>query len=390
MKTVKKLNCKDKTVLLRVDFNISLKNGVVTNDTRIKEALPTIRLLLNKGAKIILVSHLGRPHGKKVKELSMAPVARRIQELLNQSVRLLDLDTRGIGKIIKRSPYNLFMLENIRYYPGEEINSPDFVKELASLADIFINDAFGTAHRAHASTVGITGFLPSYFGLLMEKEVTILKQVLQKAKKPFVLIIGGAKTPEKIRVIESLMHKTDNIILGGAIANTFLCAWGFGTGCSLVDHEMIEMAKVVFWKATQNHCALRLPLDLVISDPQRKKTPKNVDFDKMPKNMAAFDIGPKTITHFNDLIKRAKTIIWNGPMGHYEDLRFCRGTKAILNAIVKTGAFSIVGGGDTISNIKEKTFINKITHVSTGGGAMLEFLHRGTLPGIEAIEKQNK
>lgn len=387
-KTIKDIpNLKGKRVFLTVDFNISLENGKIANDTRIVETLPTIKYLLEHGAKVIIASHLGRPRGIEP-ALSLRPVARRLQQLIGKNVKLIDKfwDQKVISKIKAVSSDTIVMLENIRFYEGEEENNREFSKYLACLADYFVNDAFGTSHRIHSSIVGIAEFLPSFAGLLMDKEIKMLSDALEKPKRPFLIIIGGAKTPDKISVIEKLLDKADTIALGGAIANTFLAAWGFGMGRSLVDYEMVEMARVVFWKTTNKHSALMLPLDVIITDKERIKKPKVVDYNKVPHNVAIFDIGPKTQRQFATLIAEAKTIIWNGPMGLYEDTRFKKGTDFILKSIAESNALSIVGGGDTLTSIKSKKYIQKISHVSSGGGAMLEFLEKETLPGIEVLQ----
>lgn len=385
-KTIKDIpNLSGKKVFLTVDFNISMENGHVANDTRIREAIPTIKYLLSKGAKLIIASHLGRPHSYDP-VLTLKPVAARLEELISKKVTLIDRywEKSVLTRINAVPKENITMLENIRFVKEEELNDRNFSKHLASMADYFVNDAFGTAHRVHASIVGITEFLPSYAGLLMDKEIRMLSEAIENPKRPFLLIIGGAKTPEKISVIERLLDIADNVILGGAIANTFLAAWGFGTGRSMVDYEMIEMARVVFWKTTRKHSALLLPLDVVISDKDRKLKPRVSDFNKVPHNMAIYDIGPKTIKNYQELIKEAKTIIWNGPLGLYEDPRFSKGTDIILHSIAESKASSIIGGGDTLTTIKEE-YLQKIDHVSTGGGAMLVFLENGTLPGIEVL-----
>lgn len=388
-KTVKDIKeLRGKTVFLTVDFNISLANGDVANDTRIVEALPTISYLTGHGAKVVLASHLGRPRGKYDKNLSLIPVAKRLEKLTRKKVQLIDKfwEKSALDKIKASPQKNLALLENIRFHPGEEENDPAFCRHLALSADYFVNDAFGTAHRVHASTVGITEFLPGFAGLLMHNEITMLSQALEAPKRPFLLIIGGAKTPEKIAVIEKLLDVADTVVLGGAIANTFLAAWGFGMGRSLVDYEMIEMSRVVFWKTTRKHSALILPLDVVISDSERKMKPKVVEYNEVPADVAIYDIGPKTIAQYKNLIDNAETVIWNGPMGLYEDPRFAAGTDTVLKHLAESNAFSIVGGGDTLTSIKAKKYIQKISHVSTGGSAMLEFLEKGTLPGIEVLQ----
>jgi len=377
-----------RSVFLTVDFNISLKNGNVANDARIVETMPTINYLLKKGAKIILASHLGRPNGQPDSRLSLAPVAERLEHLAKKKVNLIGnfWEKKALDKIRLLNSQNLILLENIRFHHGEEENDRNFSKHLASMGDFFVNDAFGTSHRTHSSIVGIAEFLPSFAGLLMAKEIEMLSGALENPKRPFLVIIGGAKTPEKISVIEKILDIADTVALGGAIANTFLAAWGFGMGRSLVDHEMVEMARVVFWKATRKHSALILPLDVVITDEERKGTPKSVLYNKVPPHVAIYDIGPKTVQHYTELIKNAKTIIWNGPMGYYEDAKFKKSTDTLLKAIAKSDATSIIGGGDTLTSIKSEYLLKNITHVSTGGSAMLEFLEKGTLPGIEVLQ----
>lgn len=387
-KTVKDIkDLSGKTVFLTVDFNISLQDGKIANDTRIIEALPTIRYLLEHGAKIILASHLGRPQGHDLR-FSLTPVAKRLEQLLGRKIYLIDKfwEKSCLEQIKNKLGTGLVLLENIRFFPGEEKNDRAFSKHLASMADYFVNDAFGTSHRIHSSVVGIAEFLPSFAGLLLSREVEMLSNALEKPKRPFLLIIGGAKTPEKISVIEKLLEVADTIVLGGAMANTFLAAWGFGMGRSLVDYEMIEMARVVFWETSRKHCALILPSDVVISDKDRKIKPQIIDFNKVPHHMVIYDIGPKTQKQYWDLIKEAKTIIWNGPMGLYEDPRFSKGTDGLLENIAQSQSFSIIGGGDTLGSIKNQKYIKKIGHVSTGGSAMLEFMQKGTLPGVEVLQ----
>jgi phosphoglycerate kinase len=343
--------------------------------------------LIDKGAKIIMASHLGRPHGIDP-SLSLKPVAKRVEQLIGKNVSLIKnyWEKSVLDEVKKEKETNIVMLENIRYYKGEEENNREFAKHLASMAEYFVNDAFGTAHRIHASIVGISEFLPAYAGFLMDKEIRTLSDAIERPKKPLLLIIGGAKTPEKISVIEKLLDIADTVVLGGAIANTFLAAWGCGMGRSLVDYEMVEMARVVFWKTTRKHSALILPSDVIISDKERKLTPKIYDFNNVPHNVAIYDIGPKTQKHYQELIHEAGTIIWNGPMGLYEDPRFSKGTDFVLKNIAQSKSFSIIGGGDTLTSINSPKYIKKINHISCGGSAMLEFLEKGTLPGIEVLQ----
>lgn len=375
-----------KTVFLTADFNISLENGHIGNDTRIVETLPTIKYLRDKGAHIIIASHLGRPNGHDL-NFSLKPVAMKLKELTKSTVTLIDRfwEKKTLDRIASEKNTNIALLENIRFFPGEEKNERSFSKHLASMADFFVNDAFGTSHRVHSSIVGITEFLPSYAGLLLEKEIKMLSRATEKPARPLLLIIGGAKTPEKISVIERLLDIADTVILGGAIANTFLAAWGFGTGRSLVDYEMIEMARVVFWKTTRKHCALLLPTDIVISDMERKARPRVVPYTHVPHNVAIYDIGPKTQNHYRELIRDAGTIIWNGPMGLYEDPRFAKGTDSLLQSLSDSKAFTIIGGGDTLTSISNEKYLRNIGHVSSGGSAMLAYLEKGTLPGIEVL-----
>lgn len=387
-KTIRDLkNIAGKTVFLTVDFNISLTDGKITNETRIVEALPTIDYLIKKGVKLILASHLGRPKGHDA-NLSLLPVAKRLEKHILRQVNLIDRfwEKETVGKIKLLPKNSIVMLENIRFHPGEKENDPNFVKHLASMADFFVNDAFGTAHRVHASTVGIAECLPSYAGFLMAKEIEMLSNAMRDPKRPFLVIIGGAKTPEKISVIDKILDIADTVILGGAIANTFLAAWGFGMGYSKVDYEMVEMTRVLFWKTTRTHSALILPLDVVTSDREKRKSPQIYEYNQVPHDLAIYDIGPKTRKYYDQLIKNAKTVIWNGPMGLYEDKLFSQGTDSILESLAESHATTIVGGGDTLTSIKSKQYLKKISHISTGGGAMLEFMKQGTLPGIEVIQ----
>ena len=377
-----------KSVFVTVDFNISLEDGKVANDTRIVESLPTIKFLTSNGAKVILASHLGRPKAYD-KSLTLYPVARQLGKLTKQRVRLIDRfwEKTALSEIqSSKSEDGLILLENIRFHDGEKENDREFARHLASMADYFVNDAFGSSHRVHASIVGIAEFLPSYAGLLMDKEIRMISNALEHPKRPFVVIIGGAKTPEKIAVIEKVLDIADTVALGGAIANTFLAAWGFGMGRSMVDYEMVEMARVVFWKTTRKHSALILPLDVVTSSTDKKGKAVTFAYNKVPHDVVIYDIGPKTINHYRELIHNAQTVIWNGPMGFYEDSRYKKGTDSILSFLAKSRATTIIGGGDTLTSIKTKTLLNTISHVSTGGSAMLEFLEKGTLPGIDVLQ----
>ena len=388
IKTLKDINVYKKRVLVRVDFNIVLDDGFqVSEDTRIVETLPTIKHLLKNKAKVILAFHLGRPKSQADSRFSVMPIVKRMAEHLGQKVVLIDQfwKKEAIKQINRLDWGQIAILENIRFYPGEEQNDEKFSQHLASLADIFINEAFGTAHRAHASTVGITNFLPSYAGFLMEKEIKVLSEAVNNPKRPLVIIIGGAKTPEKIAAISRLLGVADTILLGGAVANTFFATWGIGTGDSLVDHEMIESARACFWKATRNTTALLLPTDVMVVNSKDKAKGKSVNYKRVPKNYAIYDIGPKTQRLYARHIREAGTIIWNGPMGVYEKKEFAHGTNFLLKKVSDSWAFSILGGGDTLSSIKNKDLLQGFSYLSTGGGAMLEFLERRTLPAIEPL-----
>lgn len=380
-------NLKEKRVFLTADFNISLSNGHVANDTRIVETLPTIKYLLDRGSKVIIASHLGRPKGIDTK-LSLTPVAKRLSQLIKRKVNLIDdfWEKSSLDRISPIPSREITLLENIRFVKEEEDNDRKFASHLAKMADYFVNDAFGTSHRVHASIVGIAEFLPSFAGLLMAKEIEMISKALESPERPFLVIIGGAKTPEKIAVIERILDKANTVILGGAIANTFLAAWGFGMGASMVDYEMVEMARVVFWKCTRKHSALILPSDVVISDAERKVKPRTVDYTGVPHDATIYDIGVKTQKNYKEHIGQAKTIIWNGPLGLYEDPRFAKGTDYILKCISENPHLTIAGGGDTLTSIRHKKYFSKISHVSTGGSAMLEFMEKGTLPGIEVLQ----
>lgn len=380
-------NLNNKRVFLTCDFNISLKDGKIANDTRIREALPTIKYLLSKNCKIIIASHLGRPSGHDL-AFSLDPVAKKLKSLLNIKVELMDnfWEDNVFNRINNVKENKLILLENIRFYKGEKLNDPVFSAHLAKMADIFVNDAFGASHRVHSSIVGIAKFLPSYAGLLLNKEIEMLNYALHSPKRPFVVFIGGAKTPEKISVIKKLLDIADTVCLGGAIANTFLAAWGFGLGKSLVDYEMVEMARLVFWKTTRKHTALLLPSDVVIANNMEDKNPSVVNFDLVPNHVAIFDIGPKTSAIYKKYVQKAQTIIWNGPMGYYENPLYKKGTDKLLKDISGSKAFKIIGGGDTLTVLNRKKFVDKFDHISTGGSAMLEYIKEGNLPGIEVLQ----
>lgn len=387
--TIDKMSVAGKRVLMRVDFNVSVTgDSKIANDNRIREAIPTIQHLVRQKATVILLSHLGRPKGWSDPALSLACVAKRLEELLNHDVLFVDnyLEPDAAEAMKKLTPGSVVLCENVRFHAGEELNDPEFARKLALLGDLFVNDAFGTAHRAHASTVGVTAYLPSYAGFLLEREIQMIDQAVKHPKRPLVVIIGGGKTPEKIRVIEKLLEVANTIYLGGAIANTFFATWGIGVGVSRVDHEMIEMARNVLWKATRVHAQLLLPPDVVVSNTEKTTHPMVLPFDKVPMGLGIYDIGPAAVKELDGIIKQAKTVIWNGPMGLYEDERFAKGTIATAKSIVASNAMSIVGGGDTITTIEDAQMLKNIGLLSTGGAAMLEFIEKGTLPTLEALK----
>ena len=393
-KTLKDLQVKGKKVLVRVDFNVPFSkadSSVISDDTRIRAALPTIEYLVNENAKVILMSHLGRPKGEANPDFSLAPVAKRLEELLNKPVKFLDSDVVVDDKV-REAVNNLeegevCLLQNTRYRKEETKNGEEFAKELASLADLYVNDAFGTCHRAHASNVGVSNLLPSALGFLVEKEVTVMGKALEDPERPFVAILGGAKVSDKIGVIENLIEKVDSILIGGGMAYTFLKAQGKEIGKSLLEEDKMDLALDLIEKAKANNVDLLLPIDVVIADEiDENAETEIVDIDSIPADKEALDIGPKTAEKFAEVIKNAKTVVWNGPMGVFEIDKFANGTNAVAKALAESDAITIVGGGDSASAVEEAGYKDKITHVSTGGGASLEFLEGKVLPGIDAVE----
>jgi phosphoglycerate kinase len=395
--SIRDLDLTDKRVLIRVDFNVPLADGIITDDTRIRETLPTIEYALRRSAKVILCSHLGRPKGKPVETMSLRPVVDHLRLLLDH---VLDEDENVafspdcVGEIATEMASNLesrqtLLLENLRFHAEEEANDPDFARQLASLCDIYINDAFGSAHRAHASTEGITHFVKvAAAGLLMEKELTYLGKALTEPDKPFVAIIGGAKVSDKIQVIDNLLDKADAIIIGGGMAYTFLNAQGQTTGKSLVETDKIDVAKAALAKAEAKGVRFLLPVDHVLANKfaPDAKTQIFSGTSAFPADLMALDIGPKSIALFEDEISEARTIIWNGPMGVFEMPAFAHGTNEIAAAVARNrDATTIVGGGDSVAAVHQSGVANRITHISTGGGASLEFLEGKTLPGVAAL-----
>ncbi len=388
-KTIRDVELKGKKVFVRVDFNVPLdKEGHITDDSRIITSLPTINYLLDNGAKIIIASHMGRPKGKYVDELRLDPVAKRLSELLGKDVKKMDVVLDDYVKKVISNIKNgeIILLENIRMDKRETDNDPGFAEELASLADLFVNDAFGTAHRAHASTEGITKFIPSVAGLLMEKELAHLGKVLEKPEKPFVVIVGGAKVTDKIGIIENLLDTVDAILIGGGMANTFLLAEGNMIGKSLVEEEKVDLAREILTEAKKLNVNILLPVDCVTAFGLEDKEGieaclvSQVKDDKM-----ILDIGPETVKLYEKQLKNAKTVVWNGPMGVFEIDEFSHGTEGVAKAVANSEAFSIVGGGDSMAALKKVGLSYKITHWSTGGGASLEFLEGKVLSGIEAL-----
>ena len=396
MNTANKMSVKDidvagKKVLVRCDFNVPLKEGVITNDKRIVAALPTIKYLKENGAKVILCSHLGRPKGEWLPEFSLAPVAKRLSELLECEVRMskdvIGEDAKDISATIKEG--EVALLENVRYYKEETKNVPEFAKELASLAEIFVNDAFGTAHRAHASTTGVADYIPAVCGFLIQKEIDVMGKALDNPVRPFVAVLGGAKVSDKIGVITNLLEKVDTLIVGGAMAYTFLKAEGHNVGISLCEEDKLELACELLAKAKEKGVSLVLPVEHIAADRfDENAEPVLVEGKDIPEGLMGMDVGPKSVELFKEAVKNAKTVIWNGPMGVFEFKNFAGGTFAVAEAIAETDCISIIGGGDSVAAVTKLGFADKMTHISTGGGASLEFLEGLELPGIAALNEK--
>ena len=390
-KTVRDVDVKGRKAIVRCDFNVPMKNGVITDDTRIRAALPTIQYLLDNGAAVILMSHLGRPKGEANPAYTLKPVADRIAELLGKEVIFAPsdvvVDDSVKAKAAELQPGQVMLLENVRYRKEEEKNGEDLSKALASLADLYVNDAFGTAHRAHSSTTGIASYLPAVSGFLIEKELKFLGEAVDDPKRPFVAILGGAKVSDKIAVIENLIEKADTIIIGGGMAYTFLKANGYEVGTSLVDEEHLEFAKEVQKKANEKGVKFLLPVDSKLGDKfEENCETKFADSDAMPEGWMGMDIGPKTIELYTEAVKAAGTVVWNGPMGVFEFPAFQDGTLAVAKAMAESEATTVIGGGDSAAAVNKFGFGDKMTHVSTGGGASLEFLEGKVLPGVAALE----
>lgn len=395
-KNLKDLEVKGKRVLVRVDFNVPISkedSTLISDDSRIVAALPTIKYLVEQESKVILMSHMGRPKGEPNPKYSLDIVAKKLSELLNQEVKFIKsdlvVDDNVKSEVEKLEDGQVALLENTRYRKEEEKNDEQFAKDLASLADLYVNDAFGTSHRAHASNVGVSAFLPSALGFLVEKEVTIMGKALQDPERPFVAILGGAKVSDKINVIDNLISKVDTILIGGGMAYTFLKGLNKEIGKSLLEEDKIDLALSLLEKAKANNVEILLPKDVVISDEIDKNAKTEiVDIDHIPADKEALDIGPQTISMFSSKIKEAKTVVWNGPMGVFEVEPFSNGTFSVAKALTECDGVTIVGGGDSALAIEQAGYKDKITHVSTGGGASLEFLEGKVLPGIDAIEER--
>ncbi|NLL18419.1 MAG: phosphoglycerate kinase [Clostridia bacterium] len=387
-KTLKDLDLSGKKVLVRVDFNVPLQEGQITDDTRIRAALPTIKYLQDQQARIILVSHLGRPKGQVNAKYSLAPVADRLGDLLGQKVifsqEIIGPQVREAVEALE--PGQVMLLENIRFLPGEEKNDPDLAKELASLAALFVNDAFGTAHRAHASTAGVAAYLPAAAGMLLEKEIEVMGGALTDPRRPFIAILGGAKVSDKIGVIKNLLTKVDHLIIGGGMANTFLKAKGYAVGKSLLEEDKVELAKSLLAEAEEKGVSLHLPEDVVIAPsldaPDRSR---EVPVDQVPEDQMILDIGSNTGRRYGEIIKTARTVVWNGPMGVFEVDAFAKGTEAVAQAMAQVDGVTIIGGGDSVAAVEKVGVADKMSHISTGGGASLEFLEGKELPGVAAL-----
>jgi phosphoglycerate kinase len=390
------LDVTSKRVIVRVDFNVPMSKsevGKITDNARILAALPTINYLIENKAKVILLSHLGRPKGEAKKEFSLEPVAKELSRLLNKEVKFLQsdlvVDDNVKNKVLNLQDGEVALLENTRFRPEETKNIDNFSKELSSLGDIYINDAFGTSHRAHCSNVGLCKFLPSAVGFLVENEISIMGKALSNPERPFVAILGGAKVSDKITVIENLIEKVDSIIIGGGMAFTFLKSLGYSVGKSLLEEDKIDLAKDLYEKAKSKNVNMLLPVDVVVSKEFSNDSDfKTVTIDSIEEDYMGLDIGYKTVELFSDEIKKAKTVVWNGPMGVFEMPNFAKGTFEIAKAIAETDSISIIGGGDSASAAEKSGFKDKITHISTGGGASLEFLEGKILPGIDAIDNK--
>lgn len=387
-KSIKDVDVKGKRVFCRVDFNVPIQDGVVTDDTRIRSSLPTITYLMEQGAKVILASHLGRPKGQVVPELRLDAVAQNLSKLLDKEVIKVDeaYGPEVEAKISQMKEGDVLLLENVRFYPGEEKNDPELAQAFARLADLYVNDAFGTAHRAHASTAGIAKYIPAVAGFLMEKEIKFLGKVLANPEKPFTAIIGGAKVKDKIVVIEELLDKVDNLLIGGGLSFTFIKALGHDIGASILEEDKLEIAKRFIEKAREKQVNLLLPVDAVVAkEISPTAETKVVDIEHIPAGWMGLDIGPKTAELFREAIVNSKLVVWNGPMGVFEYEPFAAGSRAVAEAMAQCTGTTIIGGGDSAAAVKQFNLTEKMSHISTGGGASLEFMEGKELPGVACL-----
>ncbi|WKA52157.1 phosphoglycerate kinase [Planococcus liqunii] len=386
--TMKDVDLKGKRVFCRVDFNVPMSEGKVTDDTRIRAAVPTIEYLVENGAKLILASHLGRPKGTVNEDMRLAAAGAKLSELLHKEVKSLDesIGPKVEQEIASMNDGDIVLLENVRFHPGEEKNDEELAKAFAALADVFVNDAFGAAHRAHASTAGIAKHLPSVSGLLLEKELDVLGKALSDPERPFTAIIGGAKVKDKIGVIDHLLDKVDNLLIGGGLSYTFTKAQGHEIGTSLLEEDKIELAQSFIKKAEEKGVKLYLPVDVVVTKEFSNDTEtKVVPINEIPSDWMGLDIGPKTVELYSDVIMNSKLIIWNGPMGVFEMSSFENGTKSVAQAMAKTEAYTVIGGGDSAAAVEQFKVADQMDHISTGGGASLEFMEGKELPGVTAL-----
>lgn len=389
-KTILDVDVNGKRVFCRVDFNVPMKDGVIIDDTRLKAALPTIEYLISEGAKVILASHLGRPKGKVVENLRMTPIAESLEKLLLRKVKKVD---EAYGEEVTEVVNNMknsdvVLLENVRFYPGEQQNDPELAKAFADLADLYVNDAFGTAHRDHASTAGIANYLPSVAGFLMQKELEVLGEAIENPARPFTAIIGGAKVKDKIGIIDNLLDNVDHLIIGGGLAWTFVKAQGYEIGNSLLEKDKIPLAKTFIEKARKNGVKLHLPIDAIVAtELAADAEPVEVSIENIPANCLALDIGPRTGTLYREIINESKLVIWNGPMGVFEYDQFAEGTKTVAITLAENKSInSIIGGGDSAAAVEKFGLSSEMSHISTGGGASLEFMEGKQLPSVIALD----
>ncbi|MCM3144671.1 phosphoglycerate kinase [Brevibacillus sp. MER 51] len=387
-KSIRDVELAGKRVFCRVDFNVPMQDGVITDDTRIRAAVPTIRFMMEAGAKVILASHFGRPKGQVVEEMRLTPVAAHLSSLLGKNVRKLE-DCQGAdveAAVERMESGDVILLENVRFHAGEEKNDPELAKSFAALADLFVNDAFGTAHRAHASTAGIAEYIPAVAGLLMEKEIRFMGGALSNPERPFTAIVGGAKVKDKIAVIENLLTKVDHLIIGGGMANTFLKAQGYGIGASLCEDDKLDLARTLMDQAKERGVQLLMPVDVVVADRFAADAEKQVvAIDAIPEGWMALDIGPKTVEQYHGVIVDSKTVVWNGPMGVFEMDAFAGGTIGVAKAMAACSGTTIIGGGDSVAAVEKAGVAEQMTHISTGGGASLEFMEGKELPGVAVL-----